>query len=120
VRKADFLYLPGNTLETTLRIGTLKDSDQVRRNQSQHIEYNLSPDLQSLEVWGRLYDYGVRSEARAKTVLPAAYFVALQYINQQASISLKSLAEAASVTPADAVELCKRLLTIGVLEIVDC
>lgn len=120
MRKADCLYLPGNALETTLRIGTLKESDQLRRNQPQHIEYNLSPDLQSIEVWGLLYDYGVRSETRAKTVLPAGYFVALQYINQQTSVSVKSLASATGVTSADAVELCKRLLTIGVLEIVDC
>ena len=120
IRKADFLYLPGNTLETTLRIGALKDSDKVRRNQSQLIEYSLSPDLLSLEVWGRLYDYGVRGEIRSKTVLPAAYFIALQYINQRENISLNSLAEAVNVTPADAVELCRRLLTIGVLEIVDC
>ncbi|MNT87122.1 hypothetical protein D3C72_2274900 [compost metagenome] len=85
-----------------------------------HIAYNLSPDFQSLEVWGQLYDYGVRSETRAKTVLPAAYYISLQYINQHSTFSMKALAEAAGVSTSDIVEVCKRLLTIGVLEIVSC
>lgn len=109
-------YLPQNSLESILRIGSLSPEDILIRTEGESVSYRLLFDASTIEVLGLLFDYGVRSEPRSKTAVPAGYFCALQMINERDEFTPRILAQDLGLTITDALELGRRLLTLGVLE----
>lgn len=113
-------YLPGESLLSTLRIAKLCVSDILIKVDGAPIHYRLARDLTTIEVTGLLFDYGVRAEARARAAFPAGYFRALQMINSREAFSPFDLAKVAELSLSDALEVGRRLLTLGVLEFKRC
>ncbi|MGE8481698.1 MAG: JmjC domain-containing protein [Pseudomonas sp.] len=114
------VYLPCNSLVSILRIGNLAPDDILVRTGGDPIDYRLSPDLSTIEVFGLLFDLGVRSEPKAKAAVPAGYFRALQMINESIEFSPRMLVRNLHITLTDALELGRQLLTIGVVEYQRC
>lgn len=114
------VYLPRNSLISILRIGNLAPDDILVRSEGEPINYRLSLDLSTIEVFGLLFDLGVRSEPKAKAALPAGYFRALQMINESIEFSPRMLVSNLRITITDALELGRQLLTIGVVEYKNC
>ncbi|HID8304696.1 JmjC domain-containing protein [Pseudomonas aeruginosa] len=110
------VYLPHNSLVSTLRIGNLEPDDLLVRTGGEPINYRLSSDLSTIEVFGLLFDLGVRSELSSKAAVPAGYFRALQMINESTEFSPRILVKSLDITITDSLELVRKLLTIGLLE----
>lgn len=114
------IYLPRDSLKDALRIADLRVSDMLVRRDALPLTYNLSPSLDSIEIWGLLFDYGVRFEQRAKAVVPAGYFRALEFIDGALAVTPIGISESAGVAVSDVLELCRRLISIGALEFQTC
>lgn len=114
------IYLPHSGLTSILRIGSLTSEDVLVRTGGEPLSYRLSQDFATIEVTGLLFDYGVRSEKTARVALPAGYFRALQMINEKSDFTPHMLVQDLGLTTADALELGRKLLTIGVLEYQHC
>jgi hypothetical protein len=119
-RQKHRVYLPENSLTSMLRIGTLALDDVLVRAGGKPLIYRLTPDFSTIEIDGLLFDYGVRLEKIARVALPAGYFSALQMINEKPDVTARSLVQALSIPITDALELGRKLLTIGVLEYQQC
>jgi len=113
-------FLPGESLLSTLRIGKLRANDVLSKVDGIPVRYRLARDLTTIEVFGLLFDYGVRAEARARAALPAGYFRALQLINASDTFTPEDLAKTTGLSVTDVLEVGRRLLTIGVLEFKSC
>jgi hypothetical protein len=114
------LYLPGATLPTLLCLGAMATTTVLQRCGQRPLSYQLSRDYTQIEVMGQLFDYGIRRPAPARAILPAGYFAALAFIDAHADFTAAELADAAAIPADSALTLCRRLATIGTLEIKPC
>ncbi|WP_140628334.1 JmjC domain-containing protein [Methylibium rhizosphaerae] len=114
------IYLPRDGLRSMLRVGRLVAEDLLVRVNGVPITYKLMRDLSTLEVSGLLFDYGVRSEQRSKTAFPSGYYRAMQLINEKCEFTPREIAQELGLPIEDAIELGRRLITLGVLEYKAC
>lgn len=110
------LYLPSNILKSTLLVDKLSEDDVLILSRLEPLNYRLLNDFSTIEVLGLLFDYGVRAGAPSRINISAGYYKALQTIDEVKRFSPSTLSQEASITNIDAVGLCRKLLTLGVLE----